>query len=159
MQPILRPELQQARLIAKTDAANLRSRILQGEIQMAGLGRAVIRYFALDPNIRKRAFDQVSHALVQLADFPNAPLWREIEEGGLAHGSSGGNDSRSRQSASARGSPEGRSRPESKSCRAGPDRKRLRAGGRAGTAGARRTGAERRLRSAPRRPPGAASRV
>src|ERR1700683_2679358 len=139
MQPVRRPELQHARPIAKTDAANLRPRILQGEIQMAGLGRAVIRYFALDPNIRKRAFDQVSNALGQLADFPHVPLWREIEERGLAHGSSGGNNSRSTKSASARGSPEGRSRPESKSCRAGPDRKCLRASGRAEAAGAHRT--------------------
>ena len=80
VQAVLGAEFQQPRLIAETDAANLRSCVLQSEIEMAGLRRVVIRDFAFDPHIRKRALEQIADALGQLADFPDVPLGREIEK-------------------------------------------------------------------------------
>ena len=67
---VLRTEAQQARLGAEHDDAELGVAILQGEVEVAALGRAVVGDFALDPDIGKALFkmgadggDQLAHAV------------------------------------------------------------------------------------------------
>ena len=80
MQAVLRTEFQQPRLIAEADAANLRSRVFEREINMSGLRRVAIRDLTLDPNIGKSALEHVGDALGELADFPDVALRREVEK-------------------------------------------------------------------------------
>ena len=54
VQAVFGAELQSASLVAEADAANLRARVLQSEIQMSRLRRAVIGNFAFDPNVAER---------------------------------------------------------------------------------------------------------
>ena len=80
VQAVVGTELQQPRLVAETDAANLRARIFQGEIKMAGLRRTEIGDFAFDPDILKSAFEQIADLLRDLTDLPHAPLRHQIEK-------------------------------------------------------------------------------
>jgi hypothetical protein len=52
---------------------------------MAGLCRAEIRDFALDPDVEESAFEQVADAVRQFTDFPHAPLGHQVEKRSLAH--------------------------------------------------------------------------
>src|SRR5215472_1742532 len=58
VQAILGAEFQPANLITKTDAANLRVRVLEREIEMARLRGTMVRHFPFDPDISKGAFKQ-----------------------------------------------------------------------------------------------------
>src|SRR4029077_1409214 len=73
VQAVFGTEFQPARLITKTDASNLCARVPQGEIEVAGLRRAAIRDFALDPDVEESAFEQIADAVGELAHFPHAP--------------------------------------------------------------------------------------
>src|SRR5208282_5297416 len=85
VQTVLGPEFQPAKLIAKTNAANLRARVLQSEIEMARLRGVIVRDFALHPNVGEISLQQIADALREFAYFPDAPLRHQVEEGGLAH--------------------------------------------------------------------------
>ncbi len=98
VQAVFGAELQSAGLVAEADAANLRARIFQSEVEMSRLRGAVIRDFAFDPDVAKGAFEKFAEAFRQLADFPHAALRHQIEERGLAHGISGGKNRRSIES-------------------------------------------------------------
>src|SRR5580704_11914811 len=75
VQAVVRAEFQKARLVAKADAADLRARVLEGEVEVAGLRGAVIGDFPFDPNIRERSFKDGGDLVGDLADFPD-PLLR-----------------------------------------------------------------------------------
>ena len=62
VQAVLGAELQGASLVAETDAANLRARIFQGEVEMSRLRRAVIRDFAFDPDVAEGALEKFGEA-------------------------------------------------------------------------------------------------
>ena len=74
VQAIFGAKLESAGLVAKADAADLRARIFQSEVEMTHLRRAVIRNFAFDPDVAEGAFEKVADAFGELADFPHATL-------------------------------------------------------------------------------------
>jgi len=85
VQPIVRAKFQQASLIAEADAADLRARVFQREIEVPGLRGAEVRNLAFDPDIAERSFEDGADLLGEFTDFPNAALGLEIEEEGLVH--------------------------------------------------------------------------
>jgi hypothetical protein len=52
---------------------------------MAGLCRTEIRDFALDPDVKESAFEQIANAVGDFAHFPHVPLGHQIEKRSLAH--------------------------------------------------------------------------
>ena len=72
MQAVVRTEFQQASLVAKADTADLRARILESEVEVAGLRGAEVGDFTFDPDIRKCSFEDGADLVGELADFPDA---------------------------------------------------------------------------------------
>ncbi len=62
MQAVFGTEFQSAGLVAKADAADLRARIFQGEIEMSRLRGAIIGDFAFDPDVAESAFEKFAEA-------------------------------------------------------------------------------------------------
>ena len=79
LQAVLGPEFQAHGLRAETHAANLRLGVLQREIEMSGLRRAVVRDFALDPKIRELRGKHAADSRGQFRDAPDFSLRREIQ--------------------------------------------------------------------------------
>ena len=79
LQSVLGPEFQPHRLRAETDALHLRLGVLQREIEMPGLRRAIVGDFALDPQVRELRGEHAADTRRQLRDAPDFPLRREIQ--------------------------------------------------------------------------------
>ena len=77
VEAVLGAKLQALQLGAETDAANLRARILEREVQMAGLRGVGVGDFALDGDVGKFAGEQVADAAGKVADRPDAALGHE----------------------------------------------------------------------------------
>jgi hypothetical protein len=79
LQAVLGLEFQPHRLRSKADTAHLRLLVLQSEIQMAGLRRAVVRNLALNPQIGKLRRENVADARGQFGNAPDLAFRREVQ--------------------------------------------------------------------------------
>jgi hypothetical protein len=61
LQAIFQPEAQQHRLPPKQHHRQLGVSVFQGEVNMTGRSRAIVRNLAFDPHIRVLALDVVSY--------------------------------------------------------------------------------------------------
>ena len=76
LQAVLRAEAQQPRLRAPHHHPQLRRAVLQGEVQVPGFGRTVVRDLAFDVDVGESAFHLRAHGRYQLAHRINLALRR-----------------------------------------------------------------------------------
>ena len=93
LHPVLRTEAQQARLGAEHDDAELRVAVLQGEVEMAAVGGAVVGDLAFDPDVGKSLLQMGADGGDQFAHGVDAARGRfggklEGELGRIVHGES-----------------------------------------------------------------------
>jgi hypothetical protein len=72
MQAVLGAEAEKHGLAAEEDDGELRVCVLEGEVNVAGGRRAVIRDLALHPNVAVLLLYQLTHLRNQLVDWPDA---------------------------------------------------------------------------------------
>ncbi len=88
VQAILGAEFQAGQLGAETDAANLGARILEREIEMAGLGGVGVGHFALDEDVGKLAGQKIADAHGEIAHRPDGAAGHQRKLKGFHHGQS-----------------------------------------------------------------------
>ena len=74
MEPILRAEAEKHGLSAEEDDGKLGVGVLEGEVDVAGGGRAVVGDFAFDPDVAILLLDEFADLADQLADRPDASV-------------------------------------------------------------------------------------
>jgi hypothetical protein len=84
LQAVFRAELDAALLLFEENAADLGTIILQGEVDVAGLGFAAVGDFPLDENVGEISGQQVADARGKFADGKDLARGLEVE-GELAH--------------------------------------------------------------------------
>ena len=71
-QAVSRLEFEISKRRPKDDAANLRRRVLQREVQMTGVPQAAVRQLPFDPDLEELAFEQIADADRELGDREHA---------------------------------------------------------------------------------------
>jgi hypothetical protein len=85
LQTVFGAELDAALLLLEVNAADLRAVVLQGEIDVPGLGLAAVGDFALDANVGEILSKQVADFAGQLADRKGLAAGHEVEAELFSH--------------------------------------------------------------------------
>ena len=83
LQSVFRLELQIPERGAKDDAFDLRSGVLQREVQMAGVPQPAVRQLAFDPDFVELGFDQIADARRELTDGQRPRVRSDIVSAGV----------------------------------------------------------------------------
>lgn len=75
LQTVLWPKLQQASRAAEHDDGQLGAVVLQSEIKVAGVGGAMIRDLAFNPDVGVLALDVSAYRSDEVVHRPDPPLW------------------------------------------------------------------------------------
>ena len=86
VQAVFGPKLEAGKLRAKTDAANLRVIVLQGEVKMAGLRGVGVGDFAFNKDVGEFTGEQVADAPGEVAHGPDGPARHQRKLKLFGHG-------------------------------------------------------------------------